>query len=143
MTLKEELSLNRKIAIEERGTPEQQADEEARKVISGFIAPILRLMNEEDLLQKELSIQVIEQDTQLFFTPQTVRVSLCPEMKVCKPVVKSCEVMKAFFRVASEFDLETTKKESDVCCFLTMTLDDWQFQNPPLKCGLYFLGDFD
>lgn len=128
MTLKEELSLNRRIAIEERGRKEKQAEDEARKVISRFIAPILRLMNEEDLLQKELSIQVIDQKTQLFFTPQTVRVSLCPEMKICKPVVKSCEVMKAFFRVASEFDLEVEEEgindSNDFFCCLTMTLDD-------------------
>lgn len=126
MTLKEELSLSRKNAIEEQAKLDAQADEEMRKMIPTYIEPILRIMHKNHPFEKTLSVRV-ENRGSIFFKPmlsaETGRHREYTEYYSSK--LYAHQLLPASLRVGSEFDLDVqVDSENKKSYIFTMTLDD-------------------
>ncbi len=124
MTLKEELSLSRKKALDDQAKLDAQADAEMRKMIPKYIEPILRLMHEKYPFEKKLSIRV-EGRGAIWFVPM-LDISLRKYREYYDPELLDHQLLPAALRVGSEFDIDVqpaTDKPKYAYIF-TMTLDD-------------------
>lgn len=125
MTLKEELSISRKNALDEKAKLDAQADDEMRKMIPQCIEPILRLMHKKYPFEKTLSIRV-EDRASIFFVPMLSIESRYKEyQEYYSPKLLSHQLLPASLRVGLEFDLDVQQDpKNDRNYIFTMTLDD-------------------
>lgn len=120
MSLKEELSNNRREALINEKNLKELANEVMRRIINEQIYSILRLMNEQYPLDKKLVINIEQTEKLLIFSP-TLRLKGNPTLEL----VISCKgLLPALDRVAREFDLDVDPPVEEFRRTVSMTLDD-------------------
>lgn len=127
MTLKEELSLDRKKVINDLEEKKELANEEMRKIIKDYINPIIKLMHNKSRTRQEL-IVIVEQDFDAIigtirFNPQ-ITIDSSKYKTTYRSTFSFNELATAAFKVAPEFDLQADIFRSSKDIRFVMTLDD-------------------
>lgn len=124
MTLKEELSLDRKEAIAEQEQQRALADGEMRKIIEDYINPIIKLMHNKYRTAQNLTV-ITKKHGGIYFYPQ-LDIEEYRRAQVYTGNLSWNNFVAAAIRVASEFGFKLPKleEENPNKIEFTMVLDD-------------------
>lgn len=124
MTLKEELSLDRKEALAELKQQNDFADNEMRKIIENYINPTIKLMHKKYRTERKLTVTAKNHGSIYFYPQLDIKDYRRPE--IYNGELSWEKFVAAAIRVASEFGFKVPKSEEGNFeeFEFTMVLDD-------------------